>query len=141
MDVAGRAEAEDSTNAQPEAENSTNAQPEASKDGSEDKQATSPRLPKAPQTEASKSVPDASTAIVPHPQDSLQIEVPQAPPPPQGPVRARSLCPKQKQPFFRDLAAGKTPSFDATDFFNAMTFQDGIQNPYHSAPPRKLLRF
>ena len=47
MDVAGRAEAEASTNAQPEAENSTNAQPEASKDGSEDKQATSPRLPKA----------------------------------------------------------------------------------------------
>ena len=94
MDVAGRTEAEDNTNAQPEAENSTNAQPEASKDGSEDKQATSPRLPKASHPEASKSVPDTSTAIVPQPQASLQIEVPQAPPPPQGPVRARSLCPK-----------------------------------------------
>ena len=34
------------------------------------------------------------------------------------------------------------PSFDASDFFNAMSFfQDGIQNPYHSAPPRKLMRF
>ena len=87
-------------------------------------------------------MPDTSTATVPQPQASLHIEVPQAPLPPQGPVQARSLCPKQKQPFYRDLEYGATPSFDAADFFNAMSFfQDGIQNPYHSAPPRKLLRF
>src|SRR3954466_2520348 len=123
---------------QDEAENNTNAQSEASKDGSEDKQATSPRLPK----DLSKSVPEASAAAAPQPQDTLHIEVPQAPLPLQGPVQARSLCPKQKQPFFRDLEAGDTPSFDASDFFNAMSFfQEGIQNPYHYAPPRKLLRF
>ena len=87
------------------------------------------------------SMPEESAAA-PQPQASLQLEVPQAPPPPQGPVPARSLCPKQKQPFFRDLEADDTPSFDAADFFNAMSFfQEGIQNPYHSAPPRKLLRF
>ena len=87
-------------------------------------------------------MPDASTATVPQPQASLQIEVPQAPPPPQGPVQAWSLCPKQKQPFFRDLDVGDTPSFDASDFFNAVSFfQEGIQNPYHSAPLLKLLRF
>jgi len=142
MDIDDRAEAEASTNAQPDTEHSTNSQPETSKDGSEDKQATSPRLPKASQPEASTSVPATSAATLPQPHPSRQIEVPQAPPSPQGIVRPRSLCPKQKKPFFRDLAADEDPSFDAADFFNAMSFfQDGIQNPYHSAPPRKLMRF
>ena len=111
--------------AEPEAENNTNANPETSKDSSEAKQATSPRLPK----DFTKPVPEESAAAADQPQASLNIEVPQAPLPPQGQVQARSLCPKQKQPFYRDLEDGATPSFDDTEFFNAMSFfQEGIQN-------------
>src|SRR4051812_39083218 len=45
-------------------------------------------------------------------------------------------------PLYRNIPLDEHRKFNVDDFYASMSyFQEGIQNPYHTTPPRNMLRF